>query len=226
MPVQSLLRQHQYLIAVLCAVAFGAASAAPTAHQVALAAPASATASAAASGAEAAAGYRAVAPAPGASNDPARIQQQLRRYFFDAARDGRREMLAEFITARYDLNVRDEKGYTALILAAYHGHREAVEQLLKAGADPCVQDMRGNTALMGAIFKGEVAIARRLVQADCAPDQRNNAGQTAAMYAALFQRTELLQALAAKGADLSARDAQGNDVSQLQRGEFSMAPPQ
>ncbi len=165
----------------------------------------------------------AAAPAP-APVDAARLQAQLRDYLFDAAREGRQDMLGEFIKARYDLNTRDDKGYTALILAAYHGQRAAVEQLLQAGADPCAQDRRGNTALMGAIFKGELAIAKRLMQADCAPDQRNNAGQTAAMYAALFQRTELLQGLAAKGADLGAKDAQGNDVARLQRGEFAQAP--
>ncbi|SFD64756.1 ankyrin repeat domain-containing protein [Paracidovorax konjaci] len=166
---------------------------------------------------------QASASAPGPA-DGSRLQAQLRQYLFDAARQGRSEMVAEFIAARYDLNVRDAQGYTALILAAYHGQRAVVDQLLAAGADPCAQDRRGNTALMGAIFKGELAIARRLVQADCAPDQRNNAGQTAAMYAALFQRTELLQALAARGADLNARDARGNGVTQLQRGEFAPTP--
>ncbi|WP_045737696.1 ankyrin repeat domain-containing protein [Xanthomonas sp. MUS 060] len=164
------------------------------------------------------------APAAPVSKDPAKIQAQLRDYFFDAAREGRQDMLAEFIHAHYDLNTRDDKGYTALILAAYHGHQAAVEQLLRAGADPCAQDKRGNTALMGAIFKGELTIAKRLMQADCAPDQRNNAGQTAAMYAALFQRTEVLKELAAKGADLQAKDAQGNDVAKLQRGQFAPLP--
>ncbi|QHG88684.1 ankyrin repeat domain-containing protein [Xanthomonas cucurbitae] len=159
-----------------------------------------------------------------AAASPAQIKLQLREYFFDAAREGRQDMLAEFIRSHYDLNTRDDKGYTALILAAYHGQRPAVEQLLSAGADPCAQDKRGNTALMGAIFKGELAIAKRLMQADCAPDQRNNAGQTAAMYAALFQRTDVLKDLAAKGADLSLKDGQGNDVTQLQRGEFATAP--
>ncbi|MDF2642828.1 MAG: ankyrin repeat protein, partial [Pseudomonas sp.] len=81
-------------------------------------------------------------------------------------------------------------------------------------------DNRGNTALMGAIFKGELAIARRLVYADCAPDMTNNAGQTASMYAALFKRTEILNALTAKGADLSLRDSMGNDVEGLSKGEF------
>lgn len=164
------------------------------------------------------------AKAPTAAAAPAQIKTQLQTYFFDAAREGRQDMLGEFIRSHYDLNTRDEKGYTALILAAYHGQAPAVEQLLQAGADPCAQDKRGNTALMGAIFKGELAIAKRLMQADCAPDQRNNAGQTAAMYAALFQRTDVLKDLAAKGADLSIKDAQGNEVTKLQRGEFATAP--
>ncbi|GFM49376.1 ankyrin repeat domain-containing protein [Pseudomonas capsici] len=145
---------------------------------------------------------------------------QLRTLFFDASREGNSEMMATFIDAHYDLNIQDEKGYTGLILAAYHGHEQLVTQLIDAGADPCTKDKRGNTALMGAIFKGELSIAKRLVEANCAPDQRNNAGQTASMYAALFQRTEILQALAAKGADLSLRDSMGNDVNNLSRGEF------
>ena len=80
---------------------------------------------------------------------------------------------------------------------------------------------RVDTALMGAIFKGEVRIARRLIGAQCSPDQRNGAGQTAAMYAALFEREELLQALSARGADLGARDALGNSVESLRRGELN-----
>lgn len=57
-----------------------------------------------------------------ATATPEQIKLQLRAYFFDAAREGRQDMLAEFIRSHYDLNTRDEKGYTALILAAYHGH--------------------------------------------------------------------------------------------------------
>ncbi|MDQ7984736.1 ankyrin repeat domain-containing protein [Pseudomonas sp. G34] len=158
----------------------------------------------------------AATPAP----DAERIQAQLRDYYFQAAREGNVAMLDEFIAAGYDLDTADEKGYTALILAAYHGHRDAVERLLAAGADACAQDQRGNTALMGAIFKGEVRIARRLLDADCSPDQRNDSGQTAAMYAALFQRQAMLEELAKKGADLNAEDAFGNSVEGLDNGEI------
>ena len=131
-------------------------------------------------------------------------------------------MLDTFIESHYTLDVQDNKGYTALILAAYNGQGEAVEHLLGAGANACVQDKRGNTALMGAIFKGELTIARRLLAADCNPDQRNGAGQTAAMYAGLFKRVEILKDLSRKGADLTAEDPLGNSAARLANGEIRM----
>ena len=87
--------------------------------------------------------------------DPQKVEGTLKDYFFDASRTGNVPMLQEFITAGYPLDTRAEKGYTALILAAYHGHAPAVRLLMQAGADPCAKDDRGNIALTGAIFKGE-----------------------------------------------------------------------
>ncbi len=141
---------------------------------------------------------------------PAEVEQALKQRFFDAARAGDLPALRAFIGAGYPLDLRAEKGYTALILAAYHGHGDAVQALMAGGADPCAKDDRGNVALTGAIFKGELAIAKTLVGAPCQVDQRNKAGQTPAMYAALFQRTEILAALREKGADMQATDAAGN----------------
>jgi ankyrin repeat protein len=151
---------------------------------------------------------------------PAVMKQQLQDYYFSAARRGNTEMLQEFVDASYNLDTRTEQGYTGLILAAYQGHAAAVELLLKAGADPCAEDRRGNTALLGAIFKGELRIARRLMGTACRPDQRNHAGQTPAMYAALFQRSAILQELVTQGADVEATDRAGNTATSLGRGEF------
>lgn len=132
--------------------------------------------------------------------EPAALKARLQDYYFDAARRGDLDMLNTFIASGYSLNVQDDKGYTALILAAYHGQGPFVKRLLSAGTDACVKDKRGNTALMGAIFKVELKIAQHVLATDCNPDQRNGAGQTAAMYAGLFKRIELLDALKAKGA--------------------------
>ncbi|WP_035340152.1 MULTISPECIES: ankyrin repeat domain-containing protein [Dickeya] len=147
------------------------------------------------------------------------LQTQLNRYLWDAARSGNNAMIEEFIHAGYNLNTPDEKGYTAVILAAYHGRDDTLALLLANGADPCQQDKRGNSALMGAVFKGELKIAQRLMAAKCNPNLRNHAGQTAAMYASLFQRSEILSALQEKGADMNATDAFGNSVQTLAQGD-------
>jgi ankyrin repeat protein len=158
-------------------------------------------------------------------DDSTALSAQLQDYYFDAARRGDVPMLDTFIEAGYPLDTRDSKGYTALILAAYHGQTATVERLLAAGADACAQDQRGNTALMGAIFKGEVQITRTLLSANCNPDERNSAGQTAAMYAGLFKRDKLLDALKAKGADLNAEDPLGNSPTRLANGEIRTTAP-
>ena len=148
------------------------------------------------------------------------VEARLDQYFFRAAREGDLPVLQTFIDARQNLNRQDSKGYTALILAAYHGHREAVELLLKQGANADFTDKRGNTALFGAIFKGELSIAKRLMQAQGNTDQANRAGQTPAMYAALFGRAELLAELQRKGADLDRQDAFGNSAHTLAAGQI------
>ena len=150
---------------------------------------------------------------------PEEIRKHLADYLFEAARIGDNNIINEFAAAHYDLNVRDSKGYTALILAAYHGHGSTVDLLLKDKADACAKDNSGNTALMGALFKGEISIARRLAATKCDPDQRNNAGQTAAMYAALFGRMEILQQLKDRGANVNAKDASGNSAASLASGQ-------
>ncbi|MEJ1098086.1 MULTISPECIES: ankyrin repeat domain-containing protein [unclassified Pseudoxanthomonas] len=115
------------------------------------------------------------------------------------------------------IDTRDERGSTPLILASYYGHDALVKALLVAGASPNIGDaQRGNTALMGALFRGEDAVARILLDdARTLVDQRNHAGQTAVMFAALFGRTAMIEALAARGADFSLADAQGETAEGL-----------
>jgi len=60
-----------------------------------------------------------------AEQSPEAIKAQLQAYYFDAARRGDVPMLETFIESGYALDTRDSKGYTALILAAYHGQAPA-----------------------------------------------------------------------------------------------------
>lgn len=133
---------------------------------------------------------------------------------FDAAKSGNVKELRAALKSR-SVNAQDEKGYTALIYAAYYGNEEAVNLLLKQGADPCVRDKRGNTATLGAIFKGHLGIARTLMKSSCAVTAKNDAGQTPLMFASLFGRISILKDLLAKGAKPEETDQLGNSAISL-----------
>jgi hypothetical protein len=150
------------------------------------------------------------------------LQEHYRALYFDAAREGRADLLAGLIKSGMGVDVRDSSGFTALILAAYDGQPAAVDLLLRNGADPCAADLKGNTALMGVAFKDELDIAERLV-AHCDVNMRNHEGQTAVMMAALFGHADIVRLLAKHGADLSLTDASGNSAGGLARQQENSA---
>ena len=89
------------------------------------------------------------------------------RSVFAAAKIGNSEVINEFLKHGFPVDVRNQDGYTPLMMATYYGHQDIVTTLLAKGADRCARDNRGNTALMGALFKMEFAIAKQLRQVDC-----------------------------------------------------------
>ena len=143
---------------------------------------------------------------------PERLQELL----FDAARMGRDDMIPALLRAGADIEGRDPRGYTALVLASYNGRESTTALLLDEGAAPDGPgDATGNSALMGVAFKGYPAIAGLLLKAGAAVDRRNGAGQTALMMAALFDRSEIIDMLLDAGADPAASDAAGATPASL-----------
>ncbi|WP_246152607.1 ankyrin repeat domain-containing protein [Sphingomonas montanisoli] len=164
-------------------------------------------------------------PMPSPANDvgapaplppPARLQELL----YDACRLGRIDVLPALLQAGTDIEARDSKGYTPLILASYNGHAAATELLLKQGAIVDAPDgARGNTALMGVAFKGYGAFVDRLLIAGADPNATNKGGQTALMMAALVGQTGIVDRLLEAGADPLAVDAGGNSAWSVARSQ-------
>jgi uncharacterized protein len=143
-------------------------------------------------------------------------REEIQEMFFIAARTGRDDMIADLLRAGADIEGRDPKGYTAIVLATYNGQRGTAELLLSLGANPDAGDTeRGNTALMGVCFKGHADIAKSLVAAGADANVRNVAGQTALMMAVLFNQTEIIDLLLEAGADSTIADLNGNTVLTL-----------
>ncbi|MDB5634316.1 MAG: ankyrin repeat protein [Tardiphaga sp.] len=142
-------------------------------------------------------------------------QDHIKEIFFDAARQGRDDLLDGLIRSGMKPDERDAKGYTALILAAYNGQAKTVDLLIQKGANPCAADAKGNSSLMGVAFKGETGIAQRLIAAHCDVNARNDAGQTALMMAAMFGRTDVVKMLLVNGANPELQDQAGNTAVKL-----------
>ena len=89
----------------------------------------------------------------------------------------RRTFSAEpVLTAAVD--VRDDKGETALILAAEAGAEEQVRSLLASGADATVASFSGWTALHGAAECGSVGIISALAMAGADVSASASSGKT------------------------------------------------
>jgi uncharacterized protein len=98
-------------------------------------------------------------------------------------------------------NVRDDYGYTPLMIAAKEGYAEAVSTLLNAGADPNVRDRRGRTPLMAAIENGHNSIALLLLSRGARPNAQWEYGYTALIPAAGSGAVSVVNALLERGAN-------------------------
>lgn len=78
-----------------------------------------------------------------------------------------------------DANARDERGWTALMLAAMSGHFEVVRALVEAGADVNARALDGSSALLEAAVWGHDEIAAFLTDRGGDPDAADARGWTA-----------------------------------------------
>ena len=108
--------------------------------------------------------------------------------------------LARLIDDGAEINERNARGYSPLMLAVYAGHRRTAQALLRLGADPESPDFGGSTVLMGAAFKGHIDLMEMLIDFGADIHAKNASGLTAYDFATTFGRTEAAELLAARGA--------------------------
>lgn len=136
---------------------------------------------------------------------------------FQYARMGHAEELAELFGQGLPANLRNDKGDSLLMLAAYNGQAATARVILEAGGDPELANDRGQTPLAGAAFKGDADIVRLLLEHGAQVDGAGDGTRTALMVAAMFDRTEIVDLLLAQGADPSRRDASGMSAADMAR---------
>jgi ankyrin repeat protein len=84
-----------------------------------------------------------------------------------------------------------------------------VRVLLEHGADPLIANDNGQLPIAGAAFKGDLPMIELLIEHGVPVDAAAADGRTALMLAAMFNRSEILEFLLAKGADPVRQDVRG-----------------
>jgi len=113
---------------------------------------------------------------------------------YDHARQGDLRGLANLLTTQpnIDLNAKNYRGYSPLMLAVYNGQNDFCEALLRCGADVNSTDSIGNTLLMSAAFKGNLTLLKLLLQYDASVTLENRSTMTVRDWAVMFKRAEII----------------------------------
>lgn len=122
------------------------------------------------------------------------------------------DIVQRLIAAGANVNERDERRQTPLMLAALRGSLETVTVLLKAGAAVNDKDETGLTPLMFAAWGASDStpdIFKILIKAKARINDVNKVGKSALMFAAQHGSGVLLQLLLAAHASINARNNEG-----------------
>lgn len=124
------------------------------------------------------------------------------------AEGGDTDRLMLFLRAGMNVDTRDAREWTPLMVASFNGNEAAAKLLIEHGADPQVRDRAGYTPLHWAALKGYqevVALLARRVDVNA----QSNSGLTALLQAAAGGHAAVVKLLFAAGADPNLATVEG-----------------
>lgn len=122
--------------------------------------------------------------------------EELCTMAFNFARNNEYKNLQVMIKAGLNVNLKNHKGDSLLMLASYHNSYECVKMLLENGARVDEKNDRGQTPLAGVCFKGYFEMAKLLVENGANIDENNGLGMTPFSFAVMFGRKDIVAYLA------------------------------
>ena len=129
-----------------------------------------------------------------------------------AASSGHQDLVKLILDKRGIINKVDSNGRTALHLAATSGHEDLVELLLDRGSSINKEDSNGEVALSLAAMNGHKAVVNLLLQRNA---HIGSYESTVLRMAIRMSDFGLVELLVMTGADVNARDANGQTILQL-----------
>jgi|GEM_PF-2515261 len=141
-------------------------------------------------------------------------QEQQLQQLHQAVLSGNTEVVLKLIAANVDINLRGQRGETALRLACEERRVDMVQLLLSKSTDGInAIDEYGITSLMVGCENGCVDIVRLLLAVDtCDIDIQDRFGETALMFASRKGHADVVQLLLQNKCNINIKEAQGADA--------------
>jgi len=130
--------------------------------------------------------------------------------FLKAVGDSNVMVVQKIIACGVNLEVRDERNWTALMIASSNGAEELALLLIKSGARIDARDTKGYTALHWAAFNGHASVVKMLLEQGLDANTQSQFGWTALIQAATRGHLVACAYLLAKGADVNLAGSDGS----------------
>ncbi len=128
-----------------------------------------------------------------------------------AVRNGNTAEVDRLLASGADPNAPDDRGNPPLLQAAWAGNTAVIASLLDHGANVNARNGEtGSTALLYAVLGGREAVVQLLLGKGARTNFKYRDDKTVLHFAAARASTQILEALVAARADLSAVDERGN----------------
>lgn len=108
-----------------------------------------------------------------------------------------------FLSCGVDLEVRDERDWTPLMISSFNGNEAFALLLIKCGAKIAARDRNGYTPLHWAAFNGFANVVKALMEKGADPNAVSQFGWTALMQAATRGHLLACGYLIARGAEVN-----------------------
>jgi ankyrin repeat protein len=114
-----------------------------------------------------------------------------------------------FLSCGVDLEIRDDRNWTPLMVAAFHGNLDFTKLLIQCGARVSTQDKNGYTPLHWAAYNGHVDVIKFLIEKGAEPNTQSLFGWTPLMQAATRGHLLACAYLIYRGADVNLTTTDG-----------------
>lgn len=126
-----------------------------------------------------------------------------------AAENRDQKALGAYLSAGLPVDVRDERGWTPLMISAFNGNEEMAELLIRSGADVQIEDNAGYGPMHWAAFNGYRKVVRLLSTRSGNVNAQSHHGWTPLLQAATRGHLDVCIALISSGANVNLPSTDG-----------------